>query len=614
MHWFPILTFSHYTVFLSEIFLIIAILYLNPASNINRIAAIQISCFALWSLGEVFLSVPGTPQNLAELVYSVYSIGWIFFSSFSLLFALLFVEKTALFKSKIFSAIIILLPVLFCMAFWSGNLQYPIEKIPFGWAIKWKYNIFTYFFYFYYLSFMFVCIWLYLNNAIKSTNPVKKNLSFILVFALCFSLLCGTFLEIILPRISNTEKMFASAGDISVIFWVAGLFYSILRYRFMTLSPETNAEDIIANMSEALVILNEFFVITLFNKAALQLFGCNEIDLKNRPFTAFFTDSSISNNWLKANIINRKLQGYETSLLKKDRSIIPVMISSSVIYRQGDIMGLICIVSDVTLQKLAAQELKESYEKLLELDKLKESFLSMVSHELRTPLTSIKGFLSFLLNGVAGPTTPRQKEFLEIIQSNSDRLLFLINELLDVSKMTSGSFSIQKSECDIIKTVNTSIKDMASLLDKKKITISLETGLQSLKISADEYRISQAIINLFNNAIKFSKLESRITIGIDLYTPGKFDLPLNIAAFLSPDKKYLYLYVKDEGVGLSIEQRQKLFTRFYQAENINTRTAQGTGLGLYITKVIVQLHEGYIWADSEGLNKGTTIYLLLPVQ
>ncbi len=613
MQWFPVLVIIHYTVFLSEIFLIISILYLNRASVLNRVAVFLIACFALWSLGEVFLSNPNTPQKVAEWVSKIYSIGWLFFSSFSILFALLFIGKTAILNSKIFSIVILFFPIFFYVVFWTGNLQYPLEKNSFGWAVKWKYNIFTFSFYFYYILSIITCIWLYLDNAIKSANPIRKRLSFIMVFTMSASLLCGTYMQIILSKTDNFSLMIASITDISVVFWIFGLFYSISRYRFMSLTPATTTENIIDNMSEALIILDEFFVVTFFNNAALKLLGCVENDLKNKPFVALFADSSISNYWLKTNITKHVLKGYETFLSKKDDSKIPVLLSSSVIFEQDDIVGVICIVSDMTLQKQAEKELKKSFDRLIELDRMKESFLSMVSHELRTPLTSIKGFLSFLLSGVAGQITPRQKEFLEIMDSNSDRLLTMTGKLLDVSKMTSGSFSIQKADYDIIKVMESSVKDISSIIEKKKITLLTETPIKNPTMKIDEYRISQAIINLLNNAIKFSSEGTKIVIRMDEYSEEKIKLPAETKACLPAGRKYVVISVADEGVGLTPEQKQKVFGRFYQAEDINIRSTQGSGLGLYITKNIVELHEGFIWVESEGVKKGTTFYILLPV-
>jgi PAS domain S-box-containing protein len=367
-------------------------------------------------------------------------------------------------------------------------------------------------------------------------------------------------------------------------------------------------------MTEALIILDEYFNIIFFNDATLQLLECEEIDIKNRSFLTLFTDFYSSNQWLRTNVAKHIYKSYETSLTKKGNRNVTVLLSSSVIVKQGAITGVVCIASDITLQKQAEQKIRENYDKLKELDNLKENFISMVSHELRTPLTSIKGFIALLLGNAAGQTTPDQKEFLEIVQNNSDRLLLLINEILDISKMSSGGFSIQKSGFDLVKILDSSIRDMSSIIARKKITIIKETPFSGLKMQVDEYRFSQAIINLLNNAIKFSPQASKITVRLEEYSGEKFSLPAEIKSSMAENIKYVILSIADEGVGLTPEQKLKVFERFYQAEDAITRKTPGTGLGLYITKNIVELHGGFIWVESKGHNEGTIFYILLPME
>jgi len=286
-------------------------------------------------------------------------------------------------------------------------------------------------------------------------------------------------------------------------------------------------------------------------------------------------------------------------------------ISSIKNYR-GETISYIAVKEDITEQKLSQQKLQESYEKLKELDVMKSNFTSMVSHELRTPLTSIKGFLSFLLSGVGGKISPQQKDYLEIIKSNSDRLLGLINDLLDTAKMKAGSFSIEKKGANFINIINSSIKDIQSLLDRKKITI--EKKFENLEIEAriDEYRISQSVVNLISNAIKFSPFSSTVTIESKSISGEAGEIPEYADISHLSEGPYVYISVTDKGSGIDEENIKKLFTKFYQVENINTRSAQGTGLGLNIVKNIVNLHGGAVWVQSKGKGTGSTFVMLLP--
>jgi len=279
----------------------------------------------------------------------------------------------------------------------------------------------------------------------------------------------------------------------------------------------------------------------------------------------------------------------------------------------GAITAFMGIRVDITEQKKIQDELKSSYEKLKELDVMKASFMSMVSHELRTPITSIKGFLAFMLGGVGGPVTAQQREFLEIMKNNSERLLNLINDLLDVAKIEAGSFSITKSDSDLIATIRSVIKDTSSLAGRKKIKAVITSPHASLIFSFDEYRISQTLINLINNSIKFSPDNSVIEVSASFTDFTGITVPEYINHSLIPGARIVRIEVKDNGVGLTPENAGKIFSRFYQVENINTRRQQGTGLGLSIVKSIVELHGGCVWARSEGPGTGTSIIILLPV-
>jgi PAS domain S-box-containing protein len=286
---------------------------------------------------------------------------------------------------------------------------------------------------------------------------------------------------------------------------------------------------------------------------------------------------------------------------------------SSIKDLQGNIISFIAVKEDITEQKKSQQKLQESYEKLKELDVLKSNFTSMVSHELRTPLTSIKGFLSFLLSGVGGKISIQQKDYLEIIKSNSDRLLGLINDLLDTSKMEAGSFSIEKRRCDLISVINASIKDIQSLLDRKKIVIIKKFPDGALEVNIDEYRISQSVVNLINNAIKFSPFSSTLTVEVQPASESRAGVPAYAdLSQLSATGPYVRISITDQGAGIDGEDIKKLFTKFYQIENINTRSAQGTGLGLNIVKNIINLHGGAVWVESQGKGKGSTFVILLP--
>lgn len=367
------------------------------------------------------------------------------------------------------------------------------------------------------------------------------------------------------------------------------------------------------------LILDNNGKIVFINKYGKKIIGIeNDAEIIGKNFfDNFILDEEKEN--LK-NYFNKLLEEPETKtenenyLIAKSGEKLIIHWSNIVLKDENNkIYGILSAGIDITEKKQSEIALKESYKKLLELDKLKNNFISIVSHELRTPLTSIIGFISLMRGGAAGKLSKDQYEYIEIMKNNAERLLKIINDLLDMSKIESGRFTINFSEADIVYVINKSVNELKSLFEKKHITVSFETDVKNLTIKIDAERFMQAIINLLNNAIKFSQANSKIIIGLKLYDIEKDEIKSEIKEKLE-QKKYILLWVKDSGIGMTEKQIKNLFTKFYQAEDANTRKTPGTGLGLYITKYIIESHNGFIWAYSEGLNKGSTFYILIPVE
>lgn len=278
----------------------------------------------------------------------------------------------------------------------------------------------------------------------------------------------------------------------------------------------------------------------------------------------------------------------------------------------GQIVGVIADFKDISKIKEAEEITQKAYEKLKEADVIKTTFFSMVSHELRNPLTSIKGFLTLLDKGAAGELNSKQKEFIEILSNNTARLLNLINELLDMSKIESGTFSITKSSVNIIDTVNKAVKEIAPILNQKNITIVNNSTDKIFTVNIDEYRIIQVIVNIINNAVKFSKENTKIYIDINPVQKEKMNIPNYADISKLNARESILIKIKDEGPGIEKENLAKIFDRFYQVKETDKPIFKGLGLGLYIAKAIVDAHNGAIWVESEGKGMGATFFILLP--
>ena len=235
-----------------------------------------------------------------------------------------------------------------------------------------------------------------------------------------------------------------------------------------------------------------------------------------------------------------------------------------------------------------------------QLDLLKDEFISTVSHELRTPLTSIRGALGLLSSGVIGDVDAKALNLLRIAVTNTDRLIRLINDILDLERMESGRAPLQVRRCSLRDLAHQAIETMTPMADSHTVHLELVPSpfseaatSEALFFDGDSDRILQVLTNLLSNAIKFSPTASTVRVHTDATVES------------------ILLKVVDEGRGIPSEKLDSIFDRFQQVEPSDARQKGGTGLGLAICRSIVQQHSGSIWAQ-RNLGVGTTLYVMLP--
>ncbi len=262
--------------------------------------------------------------------------------------------------------------------------------------------------------------------------------------------------------------------------------------------------------------------------------------------------------------------------------------------KNGKVEKIITVIKDVSERKKLEEELKDSYEelkltysKLQELYKIKDNFLSNMSHELRTPLTSVIGYTELMLDE---KLTDKQRHMAEIVFRNSKRLSRLIKGLLDSQLIESRNLKLTGEMCVINEIISAVVQDMKNMAEAKNIQINIDIA-NTLVIEGDIERLTQVFSNLLDNAIKF-------TISGQINIRGEM---INQKA---------HIQVSDTGIGIPQDTLVKIFDRFYQVDSSNKRRYGGTGLGLWISKNIIEAHGGSIWAESK--NSGSTFHILLP--
>ena len=259
-------------------------------------------------------------------------------------------------------------------------------------------------------------------------------------------------------------------------------------------------------------------------------------------------------------------------------------------------------------------ELKESgrkYGLIRETERLKSQFIAIVSHELRTPLTVIKGLVSFFKKGAVGALSEKQADYVGIIESNADRMARIVNEMTDISRIESGIFTVEKTPQALKAVVDTCVNSINQIASKNSIVIESAMAPENLVLSIDRPRIEQAIINLLNNAVKFTQPGGKIKITVEY--PFKAPYPGG-AGSTEAQPVFALITVSDNGTGMDKSELEKVFEKFYQIEEHTTRRHQGMGLGLFIARNIVLAHGGTIWCESEGKGKGSEFKMILPDQ
>jgi signal transduction histidine kinase len=284
-------------------------------------------------------------------------------------------------------------------------------------------------------------------------------------------------------------------------------------------------------------------------------------------------------------------------------------------------------------------ELRKNVQQLIETTQLKKEaaeaanrskseFLANMSHELRTPLNHIIGFAELLLDKHFGELNDQQDEYLNDIHQSSKHLLSLINDILDLSKVEAGKLDLEFDDVELMSVLKNSLVMIKEKAMKNGINLTTNADANELPIQADKRKLKQIIYNLLSNAVKFTNSGGSIWLNVCkvdcLIRPGlRWDDPEylkileeGVQGKINEDKppiKCVKISVSDTGIGLNYEDRERVFKPFEQADGSASRRYQGTGLGLSLTKRLVQLHGGKIWVESDGEGKGSTFSFVLPI-
>lgn len=354
---------------------------------------------------------------------------------------------------------------------------------------------------------------------------------------------------------------------------------------------KTKDETILASIGDGLVVTDEKRRISIVNSAAVKMLGlseekmigqlwpevlgkdcCADADLKVVPiesmpvFQATKDGKTVYNN--KINLINAS------------KKYFPVAITASPIFDiNKTIIGSVVVFRDITQER--------------EVDKAKSEFVSLASHQLRTPLSTISWYSEMLLAGDVGKLTKDQVEYINEIYAGNKRMIDLVNALLNVSRIDLGTFIVEPEELSLTELANSVIKEQMPQANEKKHSIKTNFDKNLPLFNGDPRLLRIIFQNLLSNAIKYTPEKGKIEVGVE------------------KKKGKILIYIKDNGLGIPKNQQSKIFQKLFRADNVKVTDTQGTGLGLYLVKSIVEHSGGKIWFTSK-LNSGTVFNVELP--
>jgi len=281
-------------------------------------------------------------------------------------------------------------------------------------------------------------------------------------------------------------------------------------------------------------------------------------------------------------------------LARKDGTLFWARLSLRAFDQADPLKGAVGIIEDITEEREAADTLRQAMEKAQEADRIKSAFLATMSHELRTPLNSIIGFTGIMLQGLAGPLNEEQHKQMSMVQNSSRHLLSLINDVLDISKIEAGQLDLSPAPFAVKPSLEKVVKLVAPLAAPKGIEVLLDLAEDVGILIADQRRFEQIVLNLVNNAIKFTE-------------SGQVRLTGRI------DNDHVLVSIADTGIGMRAEELAGIFQPFHQIDTGLARKHEGTGLGLSICKKLLDLMGGSVEVQSQW-GQGSLFTVCLPRQ
>ncbi len=401
----------------------------------------------------------------------------------------------------------------------------------------------------------------------------------------------------------------AAAGTIAVGIYNANLFTTIadtMSERSNVLqrlrAESTQINSIMQSLVDGVIVCDIYGAVQLVNRATERLLGRSYEELLLQDLHTILhtllgtrrTELPLDDLLARPQDHAGQLRIFETTF-ELNNAILSLKLSPVLSANDDEMIGAILMIRDTTREVIS--------------DRLKTEFISTMSHELRTPMTAIKGFTQLMVMGNLGPLNETQMELMTTIQSNSERMIAIINDVLELTKIESGEITLDLRPIHLAEALSGVMIDLGPRAHQRKHTLTLGILPGLPLVQADATQLHKILYNLISNAIKYTPEGGKVDI--DAREVHYADLTEQVQERIQMGRAYLQINVRDTGVGIEAADVERIFDRFYRTENALKIEAGGTGLGLSLTRPLIELMGGTIWVESQ-VGVGTTFSFVLP--
>jgi len=569
----------------------IYILVKNPDSELNRSFFGITCCFSIWTFASVFFNDPRISEEMALLSLKIGSLGWLSFGSFVFPFFVYFTEKNRQIPLKKFLVFFIGIPVLLIYQQWQNeSIISDLIYQAYGWAFVWRPSFWTYLFFAYYSMTTGIGLLLVFDYWKKSEILSVRHQASIIFITGMFALAVGSLTNVTLPLFNIYD--IPAIGHLSLLFWVFGIAYVIIRYRFLRISTATAAENILSTMTEALILLDPIGQVITVNKATCDMLGFSNNELESQRFDNVFASKDSAILLIKEIIEKQTVRNEEFKFITKDGKKIPVILSATLLKDEwGGAAGIICVARDIS-DRIKMQQRVFAVHKLESI----RALAGGIAHEYNNKLSVLSCNIDLLKiklsdnQAVAKNLEPMKTAISQISELTSQLVAYAqegkyqpnamdVNDLVDVTLPVfqhSGN-----NEIHFKKSQDRYLTDVVADYNQMQMVLHL------ILSNASEAMQKKGLIQISVREVEISDDVAQSHKG---FRPGHF----------------VCLSVSDEGIGMDAQILKQIYDPFFSTK------FRGRGLGMAAVSGIIKNHNGFIDISSE-VDQGTTVSIYLPV-